>query len=105
VLTCGQCALICGPDIKESAKRVKLLREGGIVVLGKDGRTVVVKDFEDALRIRKQYPFRISRFRMISDSFQSGVLWMSYYFGIEPKSIFQNRIYQRKLKQEVQRVK
>ena len=105
VLTCGQCALVCGPDIKESAKRLKLLREGGIVVQGKDGRTVVVKDFEDALRIRKQYPFRISRLRMISDSLQSGVLWMSSYFGIEPKSIFQNRIYQRKLKKEVQRVK
>ena len=105
VLTCGQCALVCGPDIKESAKRLKLLREGGIVVQGKDGRTVVVKDFEDALRIRKQYPFRISRLRMISDSLQSGVLWMSYYFGIEPKSIFQNRIYQRKLRKEVQRVK
>src|SRR5208283_2701975 len=105
VLTCGQCALVCGPDIKESAKRLKLLREGGIVVQGKDGRTVVVKDFEDALRIRKQYPFRISRLRMLSDSFQSGVLWMSSYFGIEPKSILQNRIYQRKLTKEVQRVK
>jgi ferredoxin len=105
VLTCGQCALVCGPDIKESAKRLKLLREGGIVVQGKDGRTVVVKDFEDALRIRKQYPFRISRLRMLSDSFQSGVLWMSNYFGIEPKSIFQNLIYQRKLKQKVQSVK
>jgi ferredoxin len=105
VLTCGQCALVCGPDIKESTKRLKLLREGGIVVQGKDGRTVVVKDFEDALRIRKQYPFRISRLRMISDSLQSGVLWMSNYFGIEPKSFFQNRIYQRKLRKEVQRVK
>jgi ferredoxin len=105
VLTCGQCALVCGPDIKESAKRLNLLREGGIVVQGKDSRTVVVKDFEDALKIRKQYPFRISRLRMLSDSFQSGVLWMSNYFGIEPKSIFQNLIYQRKLKKEVQRVK
>jgi len=105
VLTCGQCALVCGPDIKESAKRLKLLREGGIVVQGKNGRTIVVKDFEDALRIRKQYPFRISRLRMLSDSLQSGVLWMSHYFGIEPKSIFQNLIYQRKLRKEVQRVK
>ncbi|HUN55274.1 MAG TPA: hypothetical protein VMU29_08975 [Smithella sp.] len=105
VLTCGQCALVCGPDIKESAKRLNLLREGGIVVPGEDGRTVVVKNFENALRIRKQYPFKISRLRMISDSFRSGVLWMSYYFGIEPKSIFQNWIYQRKLKQAVQRVK
>ncbi len=105
VLTCGQCALVCGPDIKESAKRLRFLREGGIVVSGKDGRTVVVKDFEDALKIRERYPFRISRLRMLSDSLQSGVLWMSYYFGIEPKSIFQNWIYKRKLKREEQRVK
>jgi ferredoxin len=105
VLTCGQCALVCGPDIKETAKRLKLLREGGIVVPGKDGRTVVVKDFDDAKKIRRQYPFRISRLRMLSDSLQSGVLFMSYYFGIEPKSIFQNWIYQRKLKRAEQRVK
>ena len=29
VLTCGQCALVCGPDINESAKRLRMLREGG----------------------------------------------------------------------------
>jgi ferredoxin len=98
VLTCGQCALVCGPDIKESAKRLKLLKEGGIVVPGKDGRNVVVKTFEEAQKIREQYPFRISRSKMLSDSLQSGVIWMSNYFGIEPRSIMQNWIYQRKLK-------
>jgi ferredoxin len=98
VLTCGQCALVCGPNINESAKRLKLLKEGGIVVPGRDGRNVVVKTFDEARKIREQYPFRISRLRMLSDSLQSGVLWMSYYFGIEPRSIFQNWIYQRKLK-------
>lgn len=98
VLTCGQCALVCGPDIKESAKRLKLLKEGGIVVFGKDDRTVVVKTFEEAQKIREQYPFRISRAQMLSDSLQSGVIWMSNYFGIEPRSIVQNWIYQRKLK-------
>ncbi len=101
VLTCGQCALVCGPDIKESAKRLKLLKEGGIVVSGKDGRTVVVKTFEEAQKIREQYPFRISRSQMLSDSLQSGVIWMSNYFGIEPRSILQNWIYQRKLKKAV----
>jgi ferredoxin len=101
VLTCGQCALVCGPDIHESAKRLKLLREGGIVVSGKDGRTVVVKTFEEAQKIREQYPFRISRAQMLSDSLQSGVIWMSNYFGIEPRSIMQNWFYQRKLKKAV----
>ena len=99
VLTCGQCALVCGPDILESAKRLKFLREGGIVVPGKDGRNVVVKTFEEARKIREQYPFLISRASMLSDSLQSGVLWMWNYFGIEPRSIIQNWVYQRKLKQ------
>jgi ferredoxin len=101
VLTCGQCALVCGPDIKESTKRLKLLREGGIVVFGKDGRTVVVKTFEEARKIREQYPFQISYSRRLSDILQSTVLWMGYYFGIEPRSIFKNWIYQRKLKRAV----
>jgi ferredoxin len=101
VITCGQCALVCGPDIQESAKRLKLLREGGIVVPGKDGRTVVVRTFEEAQKIRAQYPFRISRSRMLSDSLQSAVLWMGHYFGIEPRSILKNWIYQRKLKRAI----
>jgi ferredoxin len=101
VLTCGQCALVCGPNIQESAKRLRLLREGGIVVPGKDGRTVVVKTFDEAQKIREQYPFRISRSRMLSDSLQSAVLWMWYYFGIEPRSIYKNWIYQRKLKRAI----
>jgi len=105
VLTCGQCALVCGPDIKESAKRLKLLREGGIVVPGKDGRTVVVKTFEEARKIREQYPFRISYSRRLSDILQSTALWMRYYFGIEPRSIIKNWIYQRKLKREEQRIR
>jgi ferredoxin len=105
VLTCGQCALVCGPDIKESAKRLTLLREGGIVVPGKDGRTIVVKTFEEARKIREQYPFRISYSRRLSDILQSTVLWMRYYFGIEPRSIIKNWIYQRKLKREEQRIR
>jgi ferredoxin len=98
VLTCGQCALVCGPTIQESAKRLRLLREGGIVVAGKDGRPVVVKTFEEARKIREQYPFRISRFRRLSDVLQSAILWTRFYFGIEPRSIIQNWVYQHKLK-------
>ena len=67
-------------------------------MLGKDGRTFVVKTFEEARKIREQYPFRISRAHMLSDSLQSAVLWMWFYFGIEPRSIIQNWVYQHKLK-------
>jgi hypothetical protein len=101
VLTCGQCALVCGPTINESAKRLKLLREGGIVVPGKDGRTVVVKTFEEAAAIRKQYPFRVPRSRMISDSLRSMFMWHRLYFGIEPVATVRNWIYQRKLKRAI----
>ena len=72
---------------------------------GKDGRTVVVKTFEEARKIREQYPFRISRARMLSDNLQSGVLWMWNYFGIEPRSIIQNWVYQRKLKRALKGAK
>jgi ferredoxin len=101
VLTCGQCALVCGPTPNESARRLRLLREGGIVVPGKDGRTVVVKTFEEAQKIRGQYPFRISRSRMLSDSLQSAVMWMGLYFGIEPLPMIRNWLYQRKLKRAI----
>lgn len=101
VLTCGQCALVCGPDIRESAKRLKMLREGGIVVSGKEGRTVVVKTFEEAKKVREENPFHISRHRMLADGLQSALMWLSLYFGIEPRSIMQNRRYQKKLRNAV----
>ena len=101
VLTCGQCALVCGPTIRESAKRLKLLRRGGIVVPGRDGRTVVVKTFEEAAAIRKQYPFRVPRSRMLSDSLRSMFMWHRLYFGIEPVATIRNLIYQRKLKRAI----
>lgn len=101
VLTCGQCALVCGPDIHESAKRLRLLREGGIVVPGRDGRTVVAKTFEEARAIRKQYPVTVPRTRMVSDSIRSMFMWHALYWGIEPVPMIKNWIYQRKLKRAV----
>ena len=103
VLTCGQCALVCGPDIKESAKRLKMLHDGGIVVRGKDGRIMVVKTFEEALAIRNKYPFRISRAKQLKDMLSSTLLWIRFYGGIEPKSVFQDIIYRHKLRKAVQK--
>lgn len=101
VLTCGQCALVCGPDIRESAKRLRLLREGGIVVPGKDGRTVVAKTFEEASAIRAHYPLRVPRSRMLSDSVRSLLMWHALYWGIEPIPMIRNWIYQSKLKRAI----
>lgn len=101
VLTCGQCALVCGPDVAESMKRLKMLREGGIVVSGKDGRTIVAKSYEEAKRIREQYPVRVSLFKKVIDSTLSTLMWVGLYAGFEPRSVFGNMAYQRRLKKAV----
>ncbi len=98
VLTCGQCALVCGPDMAESAKRLRMLREGGIVVRDGKGRTVVVKTFEEAAEMRRRYPFRITAARKIADSLASAFLWTGLYWGIEPRSMFQHWKYRKKMK-------
>jgi epoxyqueuosine reductase QueG len=98
VLTCGQCALVCGPDMAESAKRLRMLREGGIVTRDGEGRTVVVKTFEEAAEMRRRYPFRVSSARKIADALASTFLWAGLYWGIEPKSIYQGWKYRRKVK-------
>ena len=101
VLTCGQCALVCGPTLKESADRYHTLMESGIVVPGPDGRMVHANTFEEAMEIRKKYPQKISREEMRKDARQSAALWHKYYFGIEPKSIIQDLKYRRKLEKAV----
>lgn len=103
VLTCGQCALVCGPDIKESARRLKMLHEGGIVVRGKDGEVVVVKTFEEASAIREKYPFRIPRSKQFRDMLASTFLWIRFYGGIEPRSVLQGMIYAYKLRGRTKR--
>lgn len=97
VLTCGQCALVCGPDMAESAKRLRMLREGGIVVRDGEGRTVVVKTFEEAAEIRRRHPFRIPASRKFADAAASSVLWFGLYWGINPLTLYRNWKYQRKL--------
>lgn len=101
VLTCGQCALVCGPTVPESMKRLKMLREGGIVVPGKDGRTVVAKDYDEARRIKEQYPFRVPFFKKFVDGILSMFMWIGLYFGFEPRSFFGNRKYQRRLNEAI----
>ncbi|MFO8048571.1 MAG: hypothetical protein R6U29_06015 [Desulfosudaceae bacterium] len=101
VLTCGQCALVCGPDVPESMKRLKMLREGGIVVPGKDGRMQVAESYEEALRIKQENPVTIPFSKKAIDVILSTFMWIALYGGFEPKSIFGNRKYQRRRKKAV----
>ncbi len=105
VLTCGQCALVCGPDLQETRKRYNMLIEGGLVVPGPDG-TMVKKDaYEEAVETRNRYFPHITKTEMMKDATASGVLWSKLYLGVEPKSIMQNKKYQKKLKQALERAK
>lgn len=101
VLTCGHCALVCGPTIAESARRLRLLREGGIVVRGEGGRTVVVRTYEEARELRRRYPVRVPRMRQLADSLMSGALWIGLYWGIDPAAMLRNARYRRRLKRSV----
>jgi hypothetical protein len=62
---------------------------------------VVAKTFEEASAIRKQYPVRVPRSRMLSDSLRSMFIWHALYFGIEPLATIRNWMYQRKLKRAI----
>jgi hypothetical protein len=101
VLTCGQCALVCGPEIPESMKRLKMLRESGIVVSGKEGRTVIARNYDEARRIRQQFPVRVPWHKKALDVTLSTLMWIGLYGGFEPRSVFGNLAYQRRLKKAV----
>jgi ferredoxin len=102
VLTCGQCALVCGPSVSETRERYRALIEGGLVVPGEAPEEMVKAfTYEEAAAIRRKYPRRAGTFEMLKDSLQSTRLWHRYYFGIEPRSIVQGFLYHRKLKKAV----
>lgn len=102
VLTCGQCALVCGPSVKETAERYRTLLAGGLVVPGEaPDEMVKASTYEEAVEVRKRYQRKVGTFEMLKDSLQSAWLWHRYYFGIEPRSIVQGLLYDRKLKKAV----
>jgi ferredoxin len=101
ILTCGQCALVCGPTIDECHKRYNLLINGGFVVPGPNNESTVVKTYEEALEMRKKYLPKVPVSDMIKDFAASTVMWHQYYAGIEPKSVIGGITYDRKLKKAV----
>lgn len=98
VITCGQCALVCGPTFDERVDRLHMLNEGGLVVPGEDGRMVHCDTYEQACEVKKKYPHQVSKEKMKADQKYLSKIFTKRYFGLEPKSIWQDFIYQRKLK-------
>lgn len=98
VLTCGQCSLVCGPDIHETKKRFDMLTNAGIVVPGPAGEMVHAASYEQAVKIRSENPLKVSPAAMMNDAQKAGTIWTRLYFGLEPKSEIQGRLYNRRLK-------
>jgi ferredoxin len=105
VLTCGQCALVCGPTVAETRRRFDALADGGLVVRGaKPGEMVRASTYSEALELRAARP-RLKRSDLVKDQLASMVLWHRRYFGFEPRSIAGGISYQMKLKKALRRSK
>ncbi len=100
-MICGQCALVCGPTLQETSERYRALAESGIVVPGPGGRMVRVDTYEEAAELRRRYPLRAGMGAKAKDALDSIAGWHRYYFGFEPRSFMQSRIYSRKLRRAV----
>ncbi len=105
VLTCGQCAQVCGPTLEETRRRYQALLDGGLVVPGPDGEMKRVATFAEAVELRRKYPLRISRLQMLRDGLASTAMWAKYYLGIEPRSLWQGFLYSRRLRKAVSEMK
>ncbi len=103
VNTCGNCAEVCaGADIAESAKRLKMLRQSGLVVKRGDGSHAVVKTFEEAQEIRGNDPHIISTGEKIKQQLLSAIYAFGTLFGFEPKGLIQNYKYQKMMKKAIE---
>ncbi len=100
-MVCGQCALVCGPTLGETAERYRALMESGIVVPGPGGRMTRVDTFEEAREMRRRYPLRIGAAAKARDALASIAGWHRHYFGFEPRSFIQARSYDFKLRKAV----
>ncbi len=101
VLTCGQCALVCGPTLKETSNRYEALIQGGIVVTGPGGIMVNMSGYEEAVEVRGKYPFKPARTELIKDRLASFFLWHRNYFGLEPRSVIEGYLYERRRRKAI----
>jgi hypothetical protein len=99
LLTCGNCGLVCGSSIQESAERYRLLTNSGLAVRGADGNMVNVPTYEEAVTIR-QIPKR-SLWAKLKDAWNLNWTFHKWYWGFEPISFIKGILYARRLKKAV----
>jgi hypothetical protein len=100
LLTCGNCGLVCGSNIKETNERYHLLTHSGLMVRGADGKMVNVPTYEEAKKIRRSP--KISLGSRLKDAWRLNWTFHKHYWGFEPKSFIQGFRYSRRLKNAVQ---
>jgi hypothetical protein len=58
---------------------------------------------EEARELRRRYPKKAGFKRMVKDITDNLIMWHKYYGGLEPKTIYQSRIYDLKLKRALKK--
>ena len=101
MVVCGHCSLLCGPTLEESAKRYKLLTNGGLVVQGPDGDMVHAQTYEEAAKLYTKYLPGVTAWDILKDGVRMGYLFTKWYSGFEPKSFIGGVLYARLLKKAV----
>ncbi len=101
-IVCGHCALVCGPTPEETVERYRILSSAGLVVPGQDGHMTQVGTFDEAVTLRRKDSVKPSKLKEARDIMATAILWHRYYFGIEPKTTYQNWRYKRKLRAAVE---
>ena len=78
--------------------------EGGIVVPGPGGRMTRVDSFEEAVEMRLRHPLAVSVRRKVRDAAESIYYWHRYYFGFEPKTFLQSKLYGRRFRRALRKI-
>ena len=99
LLTCGNCGLVCGSSVGESAERYRLLTHSGLAVRGADGKMVIVPTFEEAVETRQLA--KRSLWSKLKDAWVLNWTFHKWYWGFEPKSFIRGILYARRLKKAV----
>jgi ferredoxin len=102
-MICGQCSLVCGPTVEETAYRYRLLADSGYVVPGADGKMTRVDTLEEAQELRRRYPDKAGFKRMAKDIMDNIIMWHKHYGGLEPRTFYQSRLYDFKLKKALRK--
>jgi len=104
VLTCGNCAYVCGPTLEETQKRYDMLVKSGIVIPGPDEENIIVHSFEEAAERRQQHWPKVSKAAMAKDATESAALWARLYLGANPVEEHKARVYEKQRKAAVKKM-